>query len=246
MPAGSDGVTFTEDSPTSCAERHLIGPILAILCGIDRRDRPVRPDRFGLAKGSSRASREFLTIRRADHGQASPSGRNSGRNPCLQLGIRRAHGAATRGDGVSSNPGRGGGDRHDPEHDQGAGVLHVPGHGHVQAPVRVRDAGLAGESEARAGRCPDRAAPGRRGHDARQLGTEFGTNIVSALLAALVLSQVRAGASYWTRVGARHAAGRLRLRDRHRAVLELVRLPGRLRHSEAIEHTVADGSWPAW
>ena len=33
------------------------------------------------------------------------------------------------------------------------------------------------------------------------LGTEFGTNIVSALLAALVLSQVRAGASYWTRVG---------------------------------------------
>jgi hypothetical protein len=30
--------------------------------------------------------------------------------------------------------------------------------------------------------------------------TELGTNIASALIAALVLSQVRAGASYWTRV----------------------------------------------
>ena len=31
--------------------------------------------------------------------------------------------------------------------------------------------------------------------------TEVGTNIASALLAALLLSQVRIGASYWTRVG---------------------------------------------
>jgi hypothetical protein len=31
--------------------------------------------------------------------------------------------------------------------------------------------------------------------------TELGTNIVSSLLAALLLSQVRVGASYWTRVG---------------------------------------------
>ena len=34
-----------------------------------------------------------------------------------------------------------------------------------------------------------------------RLLTELGTNIVSALLAALLLAQVRAGAGYWTRVG---------------------------------------------
>jgi hypothetical protein len=42
---------------------------------------------------------------------------------------------------------------------------------------------------------------GGEGMTPRTLGTEFGTNVVSALLAALILSQVRVGASYWTRVG---------------------------------------------
>jgi hypothetical protein len=41
---------------------------------------------------------------------------------------------------------------------------------------------------------------GGEGMTPRTLATEFGTNVVSALLAALILSQVRVGASYWTRV----------------------------------------------
>ena len=42
---------------------------------------------------------------------------------------------------------------------------------------------------------------GGEGMTPTTLGTELGTNVVSALLAALLLSQVRVGAGYWTRVG---------------------------------------------
>ena len=47
--------------------------------------------------------------------------------------------------GVPHTARRGDGDRRDPEHDQGAGVLPLPGHGHV-----------------RAGRPNPRCKPGRR------------------------------------------------------------------------------------
>ena len=60
---------------------------------------------------------------------------------------------------------------------------------------------------------------------ARQLGTELATNVVSALLAAFLLTSVRSG--YWARP-VRDRAGRLRVPDDQRAVLELVRLPLRL------------------
>ncbi len=79
---------------------------------------------------------------------------------------------------------------------------------------------------------------GGEGMTPKTLGTEFGTNVVSALLAALILSQVRVGASYWTRVGIVTLLGVFAFVTVIVPYWNWYSFPADFVTSEAIEHTV--------
>ena len=70
----------------------------------------------------------------------------------------------------------------------------------------------------------------------RMLGTEFATNVFSAFLAALLLSQIRAGAGYWTRVGAVALLGLFALVTVDVPYWNWYSFPTEFVESEAIEH----------
>jgi hypothetical protein len=79
---------------------------------------------------------------------------------------------------------------------------------------------------------------GGEGISPRLLLTELGTNIVSALLAALLLSQVRVTAGYWTRVGFVTLLGIFAFVTVLVPYWNWYTFPADFVASEAIEHTV--------
>jgi hypothetical protein len=79
---------------------------------------------------------------------------------------------------------------------------------------------------------------GGEGMTPQMLLTELGTNIVSALLAALLLSQARVGAGYWTRVGLVMSLGLFALVTVVVPYWNWYGFPADFVASEAIEHVV--------
>ncbi len=79
---------------------------------------------------------------------------------------------------------------------------------------------------------------GGEGLSPRLLLTELGTNLASALLAALLLAQVRVGAGYWTRVGFVTLLGILAFVTVLVPYWNWYSFPSDFVATEAIEHTV--------
>ena len=79
---------------------------------------------------------------------------------------------------------------------------------------------------------------GDEGITPRRLLTELGTNTVSALLAALLLAQIRTTASYWTRVGVVLLFGVFAFVTVLMPYWNWYKFPADFLASEAIEHVV--------
>jgi hypothetical protein len=138
------------------------------------------------------------------------------------------------------------------------GVRKLPDEPAVFAPIRstVKEPGFyvfpamdmkASESEQQA--CLERAKQGPigvlivkpQGSEIvlpKLLLTEFATNTASALLAALLLSQLRVGASYWTRVGLVTLLGLFALVTVDVPYWNWYSFPTEFVASEAVEHIV--------